>query len=113
MRIGICWGRGGFRAITVSTNSSAIVVLDVNGLTGVSQPAFNASLAVLGILAIKRIPAYAADLAAFSVTELRHLLDSALEILDGLDGGSEIITRCRAALAQLLRELDQDGEFGY
>ena len=73
--------------------------------------AFNASLVLLGILATKRIPEYAADLAAFSDAALRDLLDTALEILDGLDGGNETITRCRAALAQLLVELDHNGEF--
>ncbi len=67
----------------------------------------------MGILAIKRIPTYATDLAAFSTSELRHLLDTAMEILDGLDGGNETITRCRAALSQLLAELDQGGECSY
>ncbi len=73
--------------------------------------AFNASLVLLGILAIKRIPDFAADLSASSDTALRHLLDTALEILDGLDGGNETITRCRAALAQLVSELDHNGTY--
>ena len=73
--------------------------------------AFNASLVLLGILAIKRIPDYAADLVAFSDAAIRQLLDTALKILDGLDGGNETVTRCRAALAQLLAEFDHDGEY--
>ncbi len=72
--------------------------------------AFNASLVLLGILAIKRIPDFAADLPALSDTALRNLLDTALEILNGLDGGNETIARCRAALAQILSELDHNGE---
>jgi len=70
---------------------------------------FNSSLAVLGVLLINRIPTYSADLSGFSVAELRALLDSAIEILHGLDGGNKTMMRCRDTLAQLLTAFDFDG----
>ena len=73
--------------------------------------AFNSSLAVLGVLLINRMPTYSADLSGFSVTELRALLDSAIEILHGLDGGNKTMMRCRDTLAQLLTAFDVDGTY--
>ncbi|KAK3332833.1 hypothetical protein B0T19DRAFT_457818 [Cercophora scortea] len=73
---------------------------------------FNAALALLGVLAIKRMPAYTAELSTCSsVAELRVLLDTALEILRDLDkGGNKTILRCRDTLAQLLTAFDSAGQ---
>ncbi|KAL2702134.1 hypothetical protein AAEP93_006432 [Penicillium crustosum] len=69
---------------------------------------FNSSLAVLGILLIKRIPAYSGQLSTFSVSELRGLLETAVEILGGLNKGSETVMRCRDTLTRLITAFDFD-----
>ncbi|KAJ5839466.1 hypothetical protein N7455_006060 [Penicillium solitum] len=74
-------------------------------------PAFNSSLAVLGILLIKRIPAYSGQLSTFSVTELRSLLETAMEVLRGLNKGSETVMRCRDTLMRLITAFDFDAGF--
>ncbi len=62
------------------------------------------------MLLIERIPAYAGELTMVSVSELRGLLDTALGVLDGLDGGNESIMRGRDTLAQLIRTIDNKSE---
>lgn len=42
-------------------------------------------------------------------TELRVMLDTAMEILFDLDGGSKTIMRCRDNLARLLAAVDSNG----
>ncbi|KAL4898595.1 putative Zn(II)2Cys6 transcription factor [Aspergillus ambiguus] len=69
---------------------------------------FNASLAVLGVLLVNKIPAYSGELSMFAVDDLRALLDTAMEILQGLDKGNKIIMRCRDTLTRLLMTLDFD-----
>lgn len=64
---------------------------------------------MLGVLLIKRMPAYAAELSAIPAGELRALLDTAMDILRGLDKGNKTIMRCRDTLAQLLTAYDFDG----
>ncbi|KAK4175182.1 fungal-specific transcription factor domain-containing protein [Triangularia setosa] len=72
---------------------------------------FNASLALLGVLAIKRMPIHNDFvLAPISAVELRRMMDTAMEILHGLDGGNETITRCREALSQMLEAVDSNGQ---
>ncbi|KAK4647029.1 uncharacterized protein QC761_121940 [Podospora bellae-mahoneyi] len=74
---------------------------------------FNASLALLGVISIKRMPLpNSTILSAISTTELRKMMDTALEILHGLDGGNETITRCRDALSQMLKAVDSTGQSG-
>ncbi|KAJ5781190.1 Zn(II)2Cys6 transcription factor [Penicillium paradoxum] len=72
---------------------------------------FNSSLAVLGILLIKRIPAYSGQLSTFSIAELRGLLETAMEILRGLNKGSETVMRCRDTLTRLITAFDFDAGF--
>lgn len=75
--------------------------------------AFNASLALLGVISIKRMPLpNSTILSAISTTELRKMMDTALEILHGLDGGNETIARCRDALSQMLKAVDSTGQSG-
>ncbi|CRL22257.1 Fungal transcriptional regulatory protein, N-terminal [Penicillium camemberti] len=69
---------------------------------------FNSSLAVLGILLIKRIPTYSGQLSTFSVSELRGLLETAVDILGGLNKGSETVMRCRDTLTRLITAFDFD-----
>ncbi|KAK0669234.1 fungal-specific transcription factor domain-containing protein [Cercophora samala] len=74
---------------------------------------FNASLALLGVIVIKRMPLENSTvLSAISTAELRKMMDTALEILHGLDGGNETITRCRDALSQMLKAVDSTGQSG-
>jgi hypothetical protein len=74
-----------------------------------TKEAFNASLAVLGVLLIKRIPTYSAELSTIPVADLRGMLDMAMDVLRGLDKGNKTIMRCRDTLAQLLTAYDFDG----
>ncbi|CAI7590840.1 unnamed protein product [Penicillium discolor] len=90
-------------------NSGAVLLADLVRTCGdILQITFNSSLAVLGILLIKRIPAYSGQLSAFSVSELRGLLETAVEILGGLNKGSEIVMRCRDTLTRLITAFDFD-----
>lgn len=67
----------------------------------------------MGILLIKRMPAFSAELSDISAVDLRAMLDTAMDVLQGLDKGSKTtITRCRDALTRLLAELDSDGSQG-
>ncbi|PKY05678.1 putative Zn(II)2Cys6 transcription factor [Aspergillus campestris IBT 28561] len=70
---------------------------------------FNSSLAVLGVLLIKRIPAYSRQLSTISVSELRGLLETAMEVLRGLNKGSETVMRCRDTLTRLITAFNFDG----
>jgi hypothetical protein len=54
------------------------------------------------------MPAYSRQLITFSVPELRALLETAMEILHGLNKGSETITRCRDTLTRLIIAFDFD-----
>jgi hypothetical protein len=73
-----------------------------------SDLAFNSSLAILGVLLIKRTPSYSEHLSNFTLLELRTLLDTAMEILHGLDKGNKTIMRCRDTLTRLLTAFDFD-----
>lgn len=55
------------------------------------------------------MPAFSAELSDISAVNLRALLDTAMDVLHGLDNGSETIMRCRDTLTRLLTELDSDG----
>ncbi|BCS19451.1 fungal specific transcription factor domain-containing protein [Aspergillus puulaauensis] len=75
---------------------------------------FNAALAVLGVLLVKRIPTptpteSGEPLSALSTAELRVLLDTAMEVLTGLDQGSRTLMRCRNTLGRLLAAIHLDG----
>ncbi|OQD92814.1 hypothetical protein PENSOL_c037G07255 [Penicillium solitum] len=90
-------------------NSGAVLLADLVRTCGdILQITFNSSLAVLGILLIKRIPTYSGQLSAFSVSELRGLLETAVEILGGLNKGSETVMRCRDTLTRLITAFDFD-----
>ncbi|KAJ5421175.1 hypothetical protein N7465_003694 [Penicillium sp. CMV-2018d] len=90
-------------------NSGAVLLADlVRTCADILQITFNSSLAVLGILLIKRIPAYSGQLSTFSVSELRGLLETAVEILGGLNKGSETVMRCRDTLTRLITAFDFD-----
>ncbi|KAK3358167.1 hypothetical protein B0T25DRAFT_567403 [Lasiosphaeria hispida] len=67
---------------------------------------FNSSLAILGVLAVKRNPTYTAELSSFLVAQLRALLDTAMEILNGLDKGNTTIMRCRNIFTRLITAYD-------
>ncbi|KAJ5549255.1 hypothetical protein N7513_006489 [Penicillium frequentans] len=71
---------------------------------------FNSSLAVLGILLINRIPAYSGQSPIVSVPELRGLLDTAMDILHGLNKGNETIMRCRDTLTRLITAFESNGD---
>ncbi|CAG8942836.1 unnamed protein product [Penicillium salamii] len=70
---------------------------------------FNSSLAILGILLIKRIPVYSEQLSSISISDLRGLLETATQVLNGLNKGSETIVRCRDTLTRLISGFDFDG----
>ncbi|CAI7573380.1 unnamed protein product [Penicillium viridicatum] len=90
-------------------NSGAVLLADlVRTCADILQITFNSSLAVLGILLIKRIPAYSGQLSTFSLSELRDLLETAVEILGGLNKGSETVMRCRDTLTRLITAFDFD-----
>ncbi|KAJ5432090.1 uncharacterized protein N7458_011246 [Penicillium daleae] len=90
-------------------NSGAVLLADLVRTCGdILQTTFNSSLAVLGILLIKRIPAYSGQLSTFSVSELRGLLETAMEVLRGLNKGSETVMRCRDTLTRLITAIDFD-----
>jgi len=74
--------------------------------------AFNSSLAIMGILLIKRMPAFSTELSDISAVDLRAMLDTAMDVLHGLDKGSKTIMRCRDTLTRLLAELDSDSAQG-
>ncbi|KAL4763647.1 putative C6 transcription factor [Aspergillus foveolatus] len=70
---------------------------------------FNASLAVIDVLIVQTVPISAPQLrtnSAFSTAELRGLLDTAMEVLTGLDQGNKTLMKCRDTLARLLRCID-------
>lgn len=75
---------------------------------GLNQ-AFNASLAILGVLLIKRNSPGQTKLPDFTIAELRALLDSAMEILQGLDKGNKTVMRCRDSLSRLVAAFDING----
>lgn len=58
---------------------------------------------------IKRIPSYSEKLSTISVSELRGLLETAMEVLRGLNKGSETVMRCRDTLTRLITAFDFDG----
>ncbi|KAJ5909659.1 hypothetical protein N7504_004302 [Penicillium tannophilum] len=92
-------------------NSGAILLADLGRTCGdILQITFNASLAVLGILLIKRIPAYSGQSPTVSVPELRGLLDTAMDILHGLNKGNETIMRCRETLTRLITAFESNGD---
>ncbi|KAK6823381.1 hypothetical protein RU639_005836 [Aspergillus parasiticus] len=70
---------------------------------------FNASLAILGVLLVKRLPAYSGEISIFSTMELRSLLDTAMDILQGLDQGNITLLKCQETLRKLLVAIDYDG----
>ncbi|KAL4802084.1 putative Zn(II)2Cys6 transcription factor [Aspergillus unguis] len=70
---------------------------------------FNASLAILGVLLIKRIPAYSGAFSMFSILELRTLVETAIDILHGLDQGNETLVKCQDTLRKLLIAIEIDG----
>lgn len=65
---------------------------------------------MLGVLLIKRVPIYSAELSSIPVAELRAMLDTAMDILQCLDKGNKTIMRCRDTLSQLLTAYDFDGK---
>ncbi|KAL4751356.1 hypothetical protein BDW72DRAFT_212812 [Aspergillus terricola var. indicus] len=70
---------------------------------------FNASLAILGVLIVQIVPMSTPQhptYSAFSTTELRGLLDTAMEVLTGLDQGNKTLMKCRDTLGRLLRWID-------
>jgi hypothetical protein len=71
--------------------------------------AFNASLAIIGVLIVQTLPISVpqpqAD-SACSTAELRGLLDTAMEVLTGLDQGNKTLMKCRDTLGKLLRWID-------
>lgn len=74
--------------------------------------AFNASLAILGVLLVKRTTAYKGETSTYSVTELQTLLDIAMDILRGLDKGNKTLMKCRDTLGRLFHKVfDSDGIF--
>jgi len=66
----------------------------------------------LGVLLVRRIYPFSAELAGSSVTELRSLLDTAMSVLLDLDWGNKIVLWCRNTLLQLLVEFDKNGSRG-
>ncbi|KAH2595429.1 hypothetical protein KXW93_001859 [Aspergillus fumigatus] len=69
---------------------------------------FNASLAILGVLLITKIPAYSKAFSMFSVLELRALVNTAIDILHGLDQGNEILIKCQDTLRKFLIAIEID-----
>ncbi|KAL3484145.1 fungal-specific transcription factor domain-containing protein [Aspergillus germanicus] len=74
---------------------------------------FNASLAILGVLLIKRMPAYSRAFSTFSTLELRTLVDTAIDILHGLDQGNETLTKCQDTLRKFLITMEIDGNLAH
>jgi hypothetical protein len=66
-------------------------------------------LAILGVLLIKRIPAYSRAFSTFSILELRTLVDTAIDILHGLDQGNETLIKCQNTLRKFLIAMEIDG----
>lgn len=72
--------------------------------------AFNASLAIVGVLLVTRNPTYSGELPMVFAMELRGMLDTAMEILYGLDqGNNTTIMKCRDTLQRILRAIDNNG----
>ncbi|KAH1594733.1 hypothetical protein KXX34_001853 [Aspergillus fumigatus] len=69
---------------------------------------FNASLAILGVLLITKIPAYSKAFSMFSVLELRALVNTAIDILHGLDQSNEILIKCQDTLRKFLIAIEID-----
>lgn len=76
------------------------------------REAFNSSLAVLGVLLVRRMPLFSAELAGSSDADLRSLLDAAMGVLQDLDKGSKTVLRCRDTLSRLVAEFDLNGTRG-
>ncbi|KAI9370114.1 putative Zn(II)2Cys6 transcription factor [Aspergillus egyptiacus] len=71
--------------------------------------AFNASLAIVGVLLVARNPTYSGELPTVSAMELRSMLGTAMEILYGLDqGNNTMIMKCRDTLQRILRAIDNN-----
>ncbi|KAE8382394.1 fungal-specific transcription factor domain-containing protein [Aspergillus bertholletiae] len=66
---------------------------------------FNSSLAVIGVLLLQK-SWDTIHLLPIMPTELRAVLDTAMEILLDLDGGSKTIVKCRDTLSRLLAIVD-------
>lgn len=64
---------------------------------------------MVGVLLIKKTFVNVQVSLSISTTELRAMLDTAMEILHDLDGGSKTIMRCRDTLARLLFVVYCDG----
>ncbi|KAJ0417773.1 putative Zn(II)2Cys6 transcription factor [Aspergillus carlsbadensis] len=69
---------------------------------------FNASLAILAVLLIKRIPAYSRAFSMLSILELRNLVNTAIDILHGLDQGNETLIKCQDTLRKFLLAIEID-----
>ncbi|KAL2827912.1 fungal-specific transcription factor domain-containing protein [Aspergillus pseudoustus] len=69
---------------------------------------FNAALAILGVLLVKRVPAYSGEFGMIESTELRSLLDMAMDILRGLDQGNITLLKCQETLQKLLLAVEYD-----
>lgn len=94
---------GGFLAITVSSVSRT------NATDKTDGAAFNASLAILGVLVVEKTNVFPEIFLSLSVAEMRMSLSNALDTLQGLDNGNTMISKCRVTLNRLLHDYDKLG----
>lgn len=100
-------GPGGSLVFTVCPATKS---LHLHPLISYATKAFNCSLAVIGVLLLQKSLTTTHFLST-KPKELRAMLDTAMEILLELDGGSKSIVKCRDTLSSLMAVVDSSSKF--